>query len=598
MVDYRVPIRDVLFSLHEVNDYADHYASLGSFGDFSLGDVEAVLPELGRFASEVLAPLSAVGDSQGVRLDDGQVTTPEGFAQAYRQYVEGGWPTLAQPEVYGGTPMPYSVKIAGSEFLQTANQSWCMYTALNDGAIKCFTEFADPELVARFVPKLVSGQWLSTMCLTEPACGSDLNLLRCKAEPAADGRYRIYGTKIFISSGDHDFTDNIVHLVLARLPGAPAGTRGISLFVVPKRCLDAEGESAEANRLSCVSTEHKMGLRGSATCVMAFDGAEGWLVGEPHRGLQNMFVFINKSRLGVGQQAQGQIEAAYQTALAYAHERLAGRAPGGAVNAEQAADALIHQPDIRRMLMSQKAVAEGGRALIHWCAKCVDEVDYGSREQQQAAQQRLGLLIPITKGCLSELASEMTDYGVQILGGHGYVKDWGVEQRVRDVRVTRIYEGTTGIQASDLLARKVLGRDRSAFDRLLAEMRLCCEQARGAHSAALAAQLLAAIAQWETITDQLAADAEQAPTLLSAVAVDYLMMAGYITLAFMWLKAAIAAEQRQAEGTDESRFYAAKQQTAAFYYAKLLPRIAGHRAVIRAGAASLDCDDALAVDEQ
>ena len=596
MADYRAPLRDVLFSLHEVNDYATHYAALSSLGDFSLDDVKAVLPELGRFAGEVLAPLSPVGDVQGVSLENGRVTTPDGFAQAYRQYVEGGWPTLAQPEQFGGTPMPYSVKIAGSEFLQAANQAWCMYTALNDGAIKCLSEFAAPELVTRFVPKLVSGEWLSTMCLTEPACGSDLNLLSCKAEPTADGRYLIHGTKIFISSGDHDFSDNIVHLVLARLPGAPAGTRGISLFVVPKLCIDADGQLGEHNQLSCVSIEHKMGLRGSATCVMAFDGAEGWLVGEPNRGLQNMFVFINKSRLGVGQQAQGQVEAAYQASLAYAHERLAGRSPSGVINEERAADELIHQPDIRRMLMSQKAVAEGGRALIHWCAKCVDVVDYGNAEQRQEAEQMLGLLIPITKGCLSELASEMTDYGVQILGGHGYVSDWGLEQRVRDVRVTRIYEGTTGIQAADLLARKILGRGRPVFERLIAEILNGCEQAKGNTSKMLAADLGAAVQDWCEVTDWLATESQRDSQLLSAVAVDYLMVAGYISLAFMWLKAAMAAERQQAEGNTEPRFYDAKLQTARFYYARLLPRTASHLHAIRAGAAPMDCMDALAAD--
>jgi alkylation response protein AidB-like acyl-CoA dehydrogenase len=593
---YTAPIRDVFFSLAEVNDFAAHYQYMLSESSYGFDDLEAALPEIGRFASEVLAPLNAIGDAEGARCEHGKVSSPAGFSAAYRQYVDGAWPTLAQPEAFGGMPLPFSAKIAAGEFLQSANQSWCMYTALNDGAIKCLINFATPDLLARYVPKLVSGEWLATMCLTESQCGSDLNLLTSRAEPTASGSYLITGTKIFISSGDHDFTNNIVHLVLARLPNAPAGTRGISLFVVPKRHINDDGSLGEANKLSCLSVEHKMGLKGSATCVMAFDGAEGWLVGEANRGLQNMFVFINKSRLGVGQQAQGQIEAAYQTSLAYAHERRAGRAPSGAIDPEQGADALIHQPDIRRMLMSQKAIAEGGRALIHWCAKCVDISDLGNAAEQREAEQLLGLLIPITKGCLSELASEMTDYGVQILGGHGYVSEWGLEQRVRDVRVTRIYEGTTGIQGIDLLARKILGRGRPAFQRLTDIMLAACGDDISETVKPLQDQLAQAICQWCELTDDLEAQAQQSNSLLPAIAVDYLMIAGYISLAYMWLKAATVAENTLAAGqTTEADFYRAKLQTARFYFDKILPRIELHKAVINKGDDALDCDIALAL---
>jgi alkylation response protein AidB-like acyl-CoA dehydrogenase len=595
--NYKAPLRDTLFSLEDVNEFAAHYASLSEGERFDFADLRLLLPELGRFASEILAPLNSQGDTEGARCVNGQVTSPKGFVGAYQQYVDGGWPTLAQAEEYGGMPLPYSAKIAASEFLQTANQSWCMYTALNDGAIKCLSLFGSPELVTRFVPKLVSGEYLGTMCLTEPQCGSDLNLLKSKAEPTDSGSYRISGTKIFISSGDHDFTDNIVHLVLARLPDAPEGTRGISLFAVPKRLLREDGSLGDSNNVSCVSVEHKMGLKGSATCVMAFDGAEGWLIGEPNRGLQNMFVFINKSRLSVGQQAQGQIEASYQTALEYAHERIAGRAPKGVFNPDMPADALIHQPDIRRMLMSQKAVSEGGRALIHWCAKCVDLVDFGSAEQAAQAERLLGLLIPITKGCLSELATEMTDYGVQVLGGHGYVSEWGLEQRVRDVRVTRIYEGTTGIQGMDLLARKILGRDRSVFEQLTQEMVDACQLPGGDQTKALATKLEVAVLEWRAIVEWLAGEAGKNPELLPAVAVDFLMLSGYVTLGYMWLKSARAAEARLTEGVSEDDFYLAKLETAKFYFAKLLPRTAAHCALIEEGAESLDVTAALAFSE-
>ncbi|WP_269620433.1 acyl-CoA dehydrogenase C-terminal domain-containing protein [Zhongshania sp. BJYM1] len=594
MSNYTAPIRDVFFSMEEVNDFVAHYQYLLSDTDYDFDDVKAALPEIGRFASDILAPLNSIGDAEGVRCERGEVRSPSGFSEAYRQYVEGGWPTLAQSEEFGGMPLPFSAKIAAGEFLQSANQSWCMYTALNDGAIKCLVNFATPNLITRYVPKLVSGEWLATMCLTEAQCGSDLNLLTSKAEPTASGSYRISGTKIFISSGEHDFTDNIVHLVLARLPDAPAGTRGISLFLVPKRLVNEDSSLGELNNVSCLSTEHKMGLKGSATCVMAFDGAEGWLVGAPNRGLQNMFVFINKSRLGVGQQAQGQIEAAFQTSLIYSHERRAGRAPGGAVSPESGADALIHQPDICRMLMSQKAIAEGGRALIHWCAKYVDISDLGNAAEQGEAEQLLGLLIPITKGCLSELASEMTDYGVQILGGHGYVTEWGLEQRVRDVRVTRIYEGTTGIQGIDLLARKITGRGRPAFQKLIDIMLSVCSDDASEKVKPLQRQLTQAIAQWRELTDDLEIKAEHDSTLLSAIAVDYLMIAGYISLGYMWLKAAVVADNTLVKAqTTEPDFYRAKLQTAQFYFDKILPRIELHTAVIGNGA--LNCDLALSL---
>ncbi|MDB5969977.1 MAG: hypothetical protein JWQ90_2427 [Hydrocarboniphaga sp.] len=580
MHNYRAPIRDVLFSLNELHRYPEHYAALnaGVGGD----EMSLILGEIGKFAERTLAPINAGGDA-GARWTDGAVSAPEGFKDAYRQYVDAGWPRLGHDEKHGGQTVPYSLKQAASEFLQSANHAWCMYAALNDGAIKTLTHHARPEQVEAFVPRLVSGEWIGTMCLTEPQCGSDLNLVNTRAQAIGDGRYRISGTKIFISSGEQDLSENIVHLVLARLPDAPKGTRGISLFVVPKRKLD----SAERNGVSCISIEHKMGIKGSATCVMAFDEAEGWLVGEPNRGLNCMFVYINKSRLGVAQQSQGHAEASFQATLAYARDRLQGRAPGGAISPDKAADPLIAQPDIRRMLFTQKAIAEGGRSLVHLCAKWVDLADAPDAAVRRQAEHRLALLIPIAKGALSELASEATDLGVQVLGGHGYMQEWGVEQRVRDVRVARIYEGTTGIQGSDLLGRKVLGAERETLDEFAREILQACRLPSRPELLALQLRLQPAVEMWLAVSDELAAGSPADPSLVGAAAVDYLMLSGYVVLGYVWLQSASVAASALAAGTQEEGFYRAKLQTARFYFDKLLPRASAHRESIASGSAAL-----------
>ncbi|HWK48552.1 MAG TPA: acyl-CoA dehydrogenase family protein, partial [Steroidobacter sp.] len=497
MHSYKAPIRDVRFCMQEVLGFASHYASLPTGAGVSMDDVDSILEAVGQFAEEVLAPLNRSGDEQGAHFENGKVRSPRGFADAYKQYVDGGWPRLANPVEHGGEAASYSLKLAMSEFMQAANHSWCMYALLNDGAIKTLVSFADAQLIERFVPKLVSGEWMGTMCLTEPHCGSDLSQVRTRAEPRGDGSYSITGTKIFISSGEQDFSDNIVHLVLARLPDAAPGTRGISLFAVPK--VDDQAAPGSINSLRCLSIEHKMGLRASATCVMAFEGARGWLVGEPERGLNAMFVFINKSRLGTAQQAQAHAEGAFQSALAYARERLAGRSPF--VPSSAGPSALIVHPDIRRMLLTQKAIAEGGRALVLYCAKWVDLADGGDANQRAMAEQRLAVLTPIAKGALSEWASEATDLGIQVLGGHGYMKEWGLEQRVRDVRITRIYEGTTGIQGMDLLGRKLLGPQRQALTEFSDEMLAFCRQANGAGLTAMTARLAVAVKLWLELTD-------------------------------------------------------------------------------------------------
>jgi len=590
---YKAPLRDVLFSLHELNGYQAHYGALAGVTAPSADETRLILAEGAKFAERVIAPLNQSGDSEGARWNDGMVTSPTGFKEAYQQYVDAGWPRLGHSELHGGQDAPFSLKQAMMEFLQGANHAWCMYAALNDGAIKTLLGFAQPAQIEAIVPKLVSGEWIGTMGLTEAQSGSDLSLVRTRAEPAGEGRYRIWGTKMFTSSGENDFGSNIVHLVLARLPDAPSGTRGVSLFAVPKLKITADGSLGESNATRCVSIEHKMGIKGSATCVMAFDGAEGWLVGEPNRGLNCMFVFINKSRLGVGVQAHAHAEAAFQASLAYARERLQGRAPGGPVAPEKPADPLIAHADIRRMLLTQKAIAEGGRALTHLCGKWVDLADWGDASVRLRAERRLALLTPICKGALSEFACEAADLGIQVLGGHGYVKEWGVEQRLRDVRVARIYEGATGIQAMDLLGRKIIGPERETLLEFTQEiLEFCALDGAAGGAAGLLTQLKNAVDLWRSVNDEIAAAAAADAALVGAVAVDYLMLSGYVTLAYVWARAAAVAAARLRAGTPEERFYRAKLQTARFYFAKILPRVLSHREAIRSGSDSL-----MAMDE-
>lgn len=584
MHTYKAPLRDVRFCMQELLDFSSHYAALPAGAQFGPDEVEAVTAAVAEFAEEVLAPLNKSGDEEGAHFEAGKVRSPRGFAEAYRRYVEGGWPRLGNPTEYGGEAAPYSLKLAVSEFMQAANHSWCMYALLNDGAIKTLVSFADAALIERFVPKLVSGEWMSTMCLTEPQCGSDLNLVRCRAEPRGDGSYSITGTKIFISSGEQDFSENIVHLVLARLPDAAPGTRGISLFVVPKRLPDAEGKAGEANAIRCVSIEQKMGLKASATCVMAFEGAQGWLVGEPGRGLNAMFVFINKSRVGTAQQAQAHAEGAFQASLAYAKERLAGRAPTG--NPPGPAPLIVH-PDIRRMLLTQKAIAEGGRALVLYCAKWADLADGPDARLKALAERRLAVLTPIAKGAVSEWASEATDLGIQILGGHGYMKEWGLEQRVRDVRITRIYEGTTGIQGMDLLGRKLLGPLREGFDELTSEMlEFCRAAARVPELVTMSERLSEGVQLWREITEFAAEHSESDAAFVGAAAVDYLLLAGYVSVGYMLAMSARVAHAQQARVPNDA-FYRAKIEVARFYFDKLFPRIQAHARSIRSGSGSL-----------
>ena len=593
MTDYRAPLRDMRFVMHELLDYPSHYAALPQADDASPDVVDAILDEASRFCEQVLAPLNAVGDQEGCRWEAGQVVTPTGFKAAYQQYVEGGWPSLAHDEEWGGQGLPESLATPISELTSTANWAWSMYPQISHGAMNTLSAHGTDAQKARYLTKLVSGEWTGTMCLTEAHCGTDLGLFRARAEPQADGSYRIHGSKIFISAGEHDMAENIVHIVLARLPDAPAGTKGISLFIVPKCVVNDDGSPGDANAVSCGSIEHKMGIHGNATCVLNFDGAEGFLIGPPNRGLNCMFTFMNSARLGTAMQGLAHSELAFQGALSYARERLQMRALSGPKNPDGPADPIIVHPDVRRMLLTQKAFAEGGRMLLYYAAKLLDVTAHGSESDRAHADAKLALLTPIAKAFLTETGFESANHGIQVLGGHGYIQEWGMEQNVRDSRISMLYEGTTGIQALDLLGRKVLGSQGELLKGFLNEVHVFC----GAHSDNPAmAEFVGALAQklqeWGEVTQQLGANALKDPEEIGAASVDYLMYSGYIVSAWFWAQAAAIALQKIDDDDDGTGFYAAKLDTARFYFQRLLPRTEGHKAAMLSGAGNLMSLDA------
>jgi alkylation response protein AidB-like acyl-CoA dehydrogenase len=587
---YKAPLRDIQFVMNEVLDYPAHYQTFAEGQNATPDLVEAILEEAAKFAEQVLSPLNVVGDREGCQNNDGQITTPPGFKEAYQQNVESGWPSLAFPEAYGGQALPSSLGQVVSEMPAGANHAFSMYTGLTLGAIATINAHASDDLKQRFIPTMVTGQWAGTMCLTEAHAGSDLGLLRTKAEPNADGTYSITGSKIFISSGDHDLTDNIIHIVLARLPDAPKGVKGISLFVVPKFKVDADGSVGEFNNVRCGAIEEKMGIHGNATCVMNFDGAEAYLVGQPNKGMACMFTFINESRLGVAVSAQAHIYASFQKALNYARERLQMRAPQRKLP-EKAADPIIVHPDVRRMLLTQKAFAEGGRVLNYRCAQLLDITHgAGSEEEKQLANTLLAVFTPIAKGFLSEVSLEATSYGIQILGGHGFIKESGLEQEYRDTRITAIYEGTTGIQGLDLLGRKILGSGGKILEPFVEEIRnFCTNNANSAY----VTETEASLNQLLDLTDIVGGAAAENPDEVNAAGVDYLMFAGYVTLAYCWARIAKSAQTAIDSGCAGSGFYLAKLHTARFYFERILPRTQTLATAIQSGASNL-----MEIDEQ
>ncbi|WP_263146145.1 acyl-CoA dehydrogenase C-terminal domain-containing protein [Pseudomonas sp. RIT-PI-AD] len=585
-MSYRAPLRDMRFVLHELFEAEAHCARLGNGLDRAL--IDEVLEEGARYAGEVIAPLNRESDERGARLEHGAVSTPPGFREAYRQYVDNGWASMTGPVEYAGQGFPQLVACMFHEMLMGASLSFRIYSGLTEGAVLALHRHGSEALKAIYLARLVSGAWTGTMCLTEAQAGTDLALLRTRAEPQADGSYRVSGSKIFISGGEHDLSENIVHLVLARLPDAPAGVRGISLLLVPKFIGLPDGGLGERNALSCGALEHKMGIKGAATCVMNFDGATGWLLGEPHQGLACMFTMMNDARFQVGLQGLGIGEAAFQAALGYARERLQSRALGGPAQPQQAADPIIVHPDVRRMLLTQKTLVEGSRLLAAYTARQLDlEHGHPEPEGRRAAARRAALLIPLVKAFLTDMGQEAASLAVQVYGGHGYIREWGVEQLMRDSRITQIYEGTNGIQALDLIRRKLIGDGGAELVALQDELTALCErQRRRADLSELATPVLARLHEWRDLGAAVIAAAQDDPEEIGACSVDFLQYSAYVLLAALWLQAAARAQDALHAGSDEAAFYEAKLHSARFYLRRILPRAGSHREALLGGA---DC---------
>ncbi|WP_076536638.1 acyl-CoA dehydrogenase C-terminal domain-containing protein [Shewanella sp. UCD-KL21] len=595
MPEYKAPIRDLKFVMQELLDCENHYQHLG-YEDASIDMIDAIIGEAAKLTEQVVAPLNQIGDQQGCTWTDGNVTTPDGFKDAYKQYVEGGWPTLSQSLEFGGQGLPHSLNMNIAEMFSSANHSFAMYPGLSHGTLATIEAHGSETQKQQFMPKLVEGTWTGTMCLTEPHCGTDLGMLRTKAELNEDGTYSLSGTKIFISAGEHDLSDNIVHIVIARIPSAPAGNKGISLFIVPKFNVNQDGSISDRNGVNCGSIEHKMGINGNATCVINFDGAIGHLIGEPNRGLKCMFTFMNAARIGVASEGVAAAEASFQGALAYAKDRLQMRSISGVKNPQGPADPIIVHPDVRRMLLTQKSIAEGGRALLSYLAQLVDIVHAEKDEAIKVeTETKLALLTPIAKAFLSELGFEATSHGVQIFGGHGFIKEWGMEQLMRDTKISCLYEGTTGIQALDLLARKIIGTKGEILKPFSKDVTLFCQQNMDDTAMAEFIQPIMAYAkEWHQLTVTIGAKAAKNPDEIGGASVDYLMFAGYVTVAYFWAKMAKVAQDKLANGAEDKAFYEAKIKTAQFFIQRMLPRASGHAACINNGVdsmMSLDSED-------
>lgn len=596
MPTYKAPLRDIRFVLEDYLDSDSHYKKLKDVVELDSESRDAIINEAAKFAENVLAPINQSGDNEGCHFDNGCVTTPKGFKEAFKQYAEGGWSSLAATEDLGGQNLPASLGIVVNELFGTANWAWNMYTGLTFGAVKCISIHGSEEQKQTYVRKMVEGTWTGTMCITEAHCGSDVGLAKTKAEPQADGSYKITGTKMFITGGDHDMAENIVHLTLARTPGAPEGTKGISLFICPKYLPDENGNPGKRNAVNAGSIEHKMGIKGSATCVMNFDGATGFMVGAENSGLEQMFTMMNEARLGTALQGLCGATGSYQGAVAYAKERLAMRSLTGPKNPDGPADPIIVHPDVRRMLMTQKALQEGFRAFLYEAAFVSDCVLHAyDDEAKKAAEDRLALITPIAKAFCTELGFEATNLGLQVFGGHGYISEHGMEQIVRDTRISMVYEGTTGIQALDLIGRKVLGSGGELLRKYTKEVHKFCESAKEIESLVAKVEKLAALnKQWGELTMHVGGKAMENAEEVGAASVDYLMFSGYVMLAYTWLKIAKIAQAKLDAGTDDAAFYQAKLHTADFYFQRLLPRAAAHAEMATAGAGSLM---ALAADD-
>ncbi|WP_070329855.1 acyl-CoA dehydrogenase C-terminal domain-containing protein [Pseudomonas aeruginosa] len=585
MPEYNAPLRDMRFLLNDVFDAPALWQRLPRLAERIDADTaDAILEEAAKVTGGLLAPLNRSGDEEGAQWQDGAVRTPAGFREAYATYAEGGWVGLTGNPAHGGMGMPKMLAVQFEEMMYAANASFSLYSTLSAGACLALDAHGSEELKNRYLPNMYAGTWAGSMCLTEPHAGTDLGIIRTKAEPQADGSYRISGTKIFITGGEQDLTENIIHLVLAKLPDAPAGSRGISLFLVPKFLVGDDGALGARNAVHCGSIEHKMGIKASATCVMNFDGASGWLVGEVNKGLAAMFTMMNYERLSIGIQGIGCAEMSYQSAVAYARERLQSRAPTGPVARDKAADLIIVHPDVRRMLLTMKALTEGGRAFSTYVGQQLDLAKYAEdQEERSQAEALVALLTPVAKAFFTDTGLESCVLGQQVFGGHGYIREWGQEQLVRDVRIAQIYEGTNGIQALDLMGRKVVANGGLFLSIFSREVRAFAAGAN-AELAEFVTPLLTALDLLDNLTQGIVARAGNDPREIGAASVEYLHLFGYTAYAYLWARMAAAAlRQREVDPA----FHDGKLATARFYFARLLPRVHSLAAAVEAGSESL-----------
>jgi len=598
MPTYNPPLRDMQFVMHELLNVCDDFKAMPVHAEMDADTINAVLEEGGKFAKDVIFPLNISGDTEGCQIDQTThaVTTPAGFKEAYVQYVEGGWAALGCDPAYGGQGLPLVVNQMFYEMLNSTNQAWTMYPGLTHGAYAALHAHGTEAQKQTYLHKMTSGEWTGTMCLTEPHCGTDLGLMRTKAEAQADGTYKITGNKIFISAGEHDMAGNIIHLVLARLTDAPAGIKGVSLFIVPKFLVNADGSLGARNGIYCGGLEHKMGIHGNATAQMVLDGAVGTMVGQPNKGMNAMFVMMNAARLGVGNQSLGLTEVAFQNALAYAKDRIQMRSLSGTKAKDLAADPIIVHPDVRKMLLTAKAYAEGGRALSAYCAMLLEkEINHQEEKVRKDAGEMLAMLTPIVKAFITDNGHISTNACMQVFGGHGFIKEWGMEQFVRDNRINMIYEGTNTIQSLDLLGRKILGNNGATlkkFGKLVG--RLVEEEGVNEKMAEFITPIAVLGEQMTKFTTEIGFKGFQNPDEVGAAAVDYLRVAGHMVFGYFWARMAQVALREIAAGNTD-QFYVAKLQTARFYFAKLFPETATLMRTARTGSKVLmDTDAALA----
>jgi alkylation response protein AidB-like acyl-CoA dehydrogenase len=582
MATYKAPLRDMRFVRDEVFNIRALWQSLPALHEVDRDIVDAILEESAKLNENVIFPLNRTGDEEGAQFNNGVVTTPKGFKEAFKQLGEGGWIGLGADPRWGGQGMPKTVTVMTDEIIFSANPAFALYPLLGIGAALAMSQHASDELNDFYLPRIYSGEWAGTMCLTEPHAGTDLGIIKTRAAPEANGSYLISGTKIFITGGEHDLAENIIHLVLAKLPDAPAGSKGISLFLVPKFFADADGKLGERNTVAAGSIEHKMGIKASSTCVMNFDGARGWLIGKPNEGLAAMFVMMNYERLSMGIQGLGASEVAYQSAAAYARDRLQGRSATGVKSPQKPADSLLVHPDVRRMLLKTRVHNEAARCLAMYTAKYLDLSKYAEGGAAKAAADRVALLTPVVKAFLSDKGFEACVDAQQVFGGHGFIREWGMEQLVRDVRIAQIYEGANGIQAQDLMGRKVVKNNGAFVSTYISEMREAAAALQAPALKKLQTAFVAAIDRLEGLTRSVIERAAKNPDEINAAAVDYLHAFGLVSYAYMWALMAAAAEPKK-----EDEFYADKLALADFYVARVLPEMEGRARAVEAGADTL-----------